>query len=272
MKAYTRREENEIKLFWSGFERRDNIILTALVGLGFALAKYPSIIIEVFYRKKFGERYFTLASSVFIFLLLLLISLAPKIVAFIFMFLDMQPNFDNGFDVVLFLFACAFLFKSIKQRQEISKYGVTYKLDRFSLSQGEYHKFFNDRFGQKLYGIPVNSKTIQILFEPSVPIIAGVVFLLIPYFQVLGAILLFCGVIMVIRQFGRAMQGRNAVLDIIDQNIMSQNKAGILMEEKPMEEVHGIRLPVALPTDENVRQLLFDETDTENLSKDTWTE
>ena len=75
MKAYTRREENEIKLFWSGFERRDNIILTALVGLGFALAKYPSIIIEVFYRKKFGERYFTLASSVFIFLLLLLISL-----------------------------------------------------------------------------------------------------------------------------------------------------------------------------------------------------
>lgn len=271
MKAYTRREENEIKLFWAGYERRGNVILTALIGFGFALAKYPSIIIEVFYRKKFGERYFTLVSAIFTFLLLTLICLAPQMLAFVFGFLGIQPDFDNRFDIPLFLFACLFLFKSIKQRQEISKYGVTYHLQRFSLSQGHYSKFFYDRMGQRLYGIPVNSHTIEIFFEPIVPVIVGVVFLIIPFLQLLGAILLFCGVIMIIRQFGRAMQGRNAVLDIIDQSIVAQDKAGILMEEKPIEEVHGIRLPVALPTDEKVRQLLMDETDTEGLSKDTWT-
>jgi len=269
MKAYTRREENEIKLFWVGYEARGNAILGAIVGLAFVIAKYPSIIIEVFFRKKFGERYFTLSSSIFIFFLFLFVCIAPNFMNFL------GGGIGGGniyVDVPLLLFAGAFLYKSIVQRQEIKKYGVTYKLDRFSLSQGEYHKFFKDRWGQNLIGLPVNSRTVEIFFEPIVPILIGLFFMLIPFLKILGVILFLCGVIMVLRQFGRAIQGRNAVLDIIDQNIVSQDKAGVLMEEKPIEEVHGIRLPVALPSDQGVRQMLMDGTTVEPLSKDTWSD
>ena len=266
MKAYTKRQENEIQLFFEAYERRDNIVLYTLLTIFVALAKFPSIVIEAFYRRKLGERYFTLSSSLFIFLVYLIIAAKPLL----YEIFGLRAFMTSNFDFPLFLFACAFLYKSIQQRREISKYGTTYNLERFSLSQGEYHPFFEQRLGRKLFGIPVTSRTIQMFFEPVIPFALGVICVIIPFTRTLGTVLIVSSILASIRQFVRVVSGRHAVLDIIDQHLISQDKAGVLMEQRPIGETHGIRLPVALPEDKEVRKLLLDETTEEKLSKDSW--
>ncbi|MEQ9300443.1 MAG: hypothetical protein RIF33_17855 [Cyclobacteriaceae bacterium] len=268
MKQFSRQEANEVKLFFASFGKRDNIILDLIVGILGVIGHYTAMIVEVFFRKRFGERYFTLGTVFWVFLILFLIANNPRIL----MVLPISFMPPADFDYPLMIFAFAFLVRGVMQRLEISKYGSTYRLDRFSLSQGEFLPFFYERMNTKLVGIEVNSRTIQILFEPVVPIILGIVLVQIDFTFMLGTILLITGLTMMARQFARVQGGREAVLDIIDQRLVAMDKASILLDRKSGSETHGITLPVALPDDEEVRSILMEGTSSQRLSKESWTD
>lgn len=227
---------------------RTNHAIDFFIGLFMTFASHASAIVEVFLRRKFGERYITLAQSISLFFVL---NISGLWLANIF-------NLGGGAILTLFLFSFAFLGFSIFHRIEISKYGTTYDFKRFSLSDGEIAPFWwNKVIGKEILGIKISNYHVQTLLEPAVPVIVGIVLLPLGFTRPVGLLLFICGIIFGIRNFSKAQQGRNWVLDNIDKKITSEMKYDVFIGRKPKKDTKGVYLPIELPEDEEIRKSLY---------------
>ena len=225
-------------------------------------ASHASAIIEVFLRKRFGERYITLSQA---FTLVLALNFGYE-------YLDDMFRFRlDGDTWSIFIFSIVFLGFSIKHRMEISKYGTAYDFKRFSLSDGEVANFWSKIIGKKILGKKVSLYHVHVLLEPAIPVIVGLPLLPLEFTRPIGVILIICGVIYSIRNFSKAQQGRNWVLDNIDKKITSEMKYDVFMERKPKTETKGVYLPIELPDDEETRKSLYNMVeDSFSNTHDLW--
>ncbi len=257
---------------------RTNYVKEILVGFLMLFASHGSAIIEVFMRKKFGERHITLAQSIGIFIAIIY---AFPLYAFIYLTLT-SSVFGMSFskkiematqatDRFLTLFMLVFLIFSIYHRLEIRRYGTTYDFKRFSLSDGEIMPFWWKIIG-KNYGFgKITYYLVVVLLEPAIPILLGLLFMLIPFTRITGVLIFACGVLFMIRNFHKAQLGRNWVLDNIDKQISGQMKYDVFVGRKPKKDTKGIYLPIELPDDDETRKTLYNIVeDSFSTTEDIW--
>lgn len=239
---------------------RNNMALEFFTGIFMMFASHASAIVEVFLRRRFGERYITLAQSIGLFIV---INLAYS-------FIDDWFRLKGG-QGFLFVFSLIFLGLAIYHRLEVSKYGTTYDFKRFSLSDGEIAPFWWTIIGKKFLGLRISSYHVRVLLEPAIPVLLGAFFLLFEFSQAVGVILFFCGIIYGIRNFTKAQKGRNWVLDNIDKKISNEMKYDVFIGRKPKKDTKGVYLPIELPEDELTRTALYNATaNSMSDSKDIW--
>jgi len=239
---------------------RSNFVMEMFLGIFMIFASHASAIVEVFLRRRFGERYITLAQSIGLFLaIIILYSWADNI---------FDGQLDSPF---LLIFAFVFLGFSIWHRLEIKRYGTTYDFKRFSLSDGEIAPFWWKIIGKKYLGIKVTSYLVHVLLEPAIPVVIGFLLMSNKYTYTLGALLFLCGIIFGFRNFSKAQQGRNWVLDNIDKKISNEMKYDVFIGRKPKNDTKGVYLPIELPEDEETRQALYKAVDSSfNEGEDIW--
>ncbi len=250
---------------------RTNLVRDFIVGLFMLFASHGSAIVEVFMRKRFGERYITLAQSIGIFFGVLLFY--PVIIYLYASFLELTGNGIRGIKLsqlrnsALFLsiFMLIFLGLSIYHRLEIKRYGTAYDFKRFSLSDGELAPFWYKIIGKKIGFIKISSYLVNVLLEPLVPILIGLILTLIPFTKLTGILLIICGLMFMAKNFNKAQQGRNWVLDNIDKKISNEMKYDVFIGRKPKKDTKGVYLPIELPENEETRKALY------NIVEDSFT-
>jgi len=242
-------EQNLFRTIQAG---RGNRIFENITDFFFSLSSYPSYIVEVFLRKKFGERYFTTTHAILISIVMLGIWFA----------IGKQGREIIGFTWLIFI--AAFLVQAIRHRLEMKKYGTAYNFDRFSYSDGEILPFWWKIIDTKVFGIIITRYKVLIYLEPAIPIILGLHFSLIPFTRGVGILLFISGLLFSFRSFMKAQRARNMVLDMIDEKIVMEAKHDVLVEEKPMSETKGISFPIELPKSRELREELSNSMDNHN--------
>jgi len=269
---YYRYNPEKRNIFIETHTGRTNIVRQILVDIFMLFASPGSAIVEVFLRRKFGERYITLSQSLGIFLVFSV--LFPVIYSW---YTDFTQAFGAAFGetsyrnssgiegasfVFLVLFMLAFLGMSIYHRLEIKRYGTAYDLKRFSLSDGEILPFWWNIIGKKIGPIKITTHLVKILLEPLVPIVLGLFLTFIPLTKPVGVLLLVSGLLFMLKNFNMAQKGRDWVLDNIDKQISNQMRYDVFIGRKPKKDTKGVYLPMDLPEDPEVVQSLYEMVDT----------
>ncbi|MEM9884373.1 MAG: hypothetical protein AAF849_00660 [Bacteroidota bacterium] len=252
---------------------RRNTAREFIIGFFMLFASHGSAIVEVFMRRKFGERYITLAQSIGIFFVVSIFF--PLIYSWFVLAIGeiarqlgerSFPERPSGISfLLLFIFMLAFLVMSIYHRLEIKRYGTTYDFKRFSLSDGEIHPLWWNLIGKEIFGFKISHYTVRVLLEPLVPIALGFLLSFIPGINLVGTLLLICGISFMARNFNKAQMGRDWVLDNIDKKISNDMKYDVFIGRKSKKDTKGIYLPIELPESEETRKSLY------NIVEDTFT-
>ncbi|GAA3643602.1 hypothetical protein [Flavivirga jejuensis] len=249
-------------IFIETHKGRQNHAGDFIFGFFMMFASHASAIVEVFLRKRFGERYITFSQSITLFFVL----------NFGYAYLDDIFRFRlDGDTYSIFIFSTVFLVFSIRHRMEVSKYGTAYDFKRFSLSDGETANFWSRVIGKKFLGIKISSYHVHTLLEPAIPVIIGIPLLPLEFTRPIGVLLIICGIIFGIRNFSKAQKGRNWVLDNIDKKITNEMKYDVFIGRKPKQETKGVYLPIDLPEDEGLRKSLYNMVeDSFSGTNDLW--
>lgn len=221
---------------------RSNVFFQFITDILFGLSSYPSHISEVFLRKKFGERYFTSATAIVIFL-------------FMIWAWFMADRFGANFlGFTWLLFALVFLVQSIRHRMEIRKFGTTYDFERFSYSHGEILPFWWGIIGKQVGRFTITQYHVFILLEPALPTLIGLFLITMPFTRGIGLLIFVSGLSFGYRNFMKAHIARGFVLDQIDDQIVTEAKHDVLVEQKPMSETKGLSFPIELPKSVELRE------------------
>lgn len=243
---------------------RTNYVREFIVGILMLFASQGSAIVEVFLRRKFGERYITLAQAIGIFFVIILafpmyvyiyLTYTSQLTGITFSKkISLMTQASNGF---LTFFMLGFLALSIYHRLEIKRYGTAYDFKRFSISDGEIAPFWWNIIGQEIGSIKISYYHVVVLLEPAIPILLGLFFTLFSATKITGLLLFICGFMFMVRNFHKAQQGRNWVLDNIDKKISNEMKYDVFIGKKPKSETKGVYLPIELPEDDETREALY---------------
>ncbi|WP_276366258.1 hypothetical protein [Chryseolinea sp. H1M3-3] len=126
-------------LYFQTFYKRSNPAATLAVKVFQAIASYPRLILEVFIRKNFGERYFTFGKAVNAAMIMAII---PPIHYYVFQastlfqYMSIQTQIMAMFAVgytTWYLFIIIFLFVAYRRKREIDRNPSVFDFARFSL-------------------------------------------------------------------------------------------------------------------------------------------
>ncbi|AXG70580.1 hypothetical protein KORDIASMS9_02820 [Kordia sp. SMS9] len=239
---------------------KPNIFIALLKEFFLAFAIYGSSFIEVFLRKRFGERYMSISHPI----------ITTILIFYFGGYFAKLLRARNGFSFLL-IFILIYLGLSIKHRMEISKYGTTYDFKRFSLSHGEIAPFWYKIIGKRIFGVKINEYTVKVVLEPALAFLVGSILLFFSFSRLVGGILIFSAICFAIKNFTQAQLGRNWVLDIIDDKICSELNYDLFIERKPSQETKGIYLPIELPEEEETRRMLYNAfNQSMGIEEDIW--
>lgn len=234
---------------------RRNVVVRAILNFFLSLCSYPRLILEVFIRKNFGERYFSLASVITVAVLLILYPVIGDKVGSLFNgnrygYGDKQ-NFMGEY-ATWYLFVAAFLYFSFLRWREIKRNPSVYDFARYSLSAGEIHPMF--------YKINFNGKTfsprlIETFIEPFAFFIVG--FLLYLANQGIGGLIIIASICYGLSYAGAYKNGDDFALNKIDEMIMNEETANSFSAEQELNN-RGVRFYMKKPNREDLRKRLAD--------------
>lgn len=245
-------------LYFRSVIRRRNLFKDAIFGFFYSVCSWPRLLIEVFIRKNFGQRYFSFASVVTVFVIL---GLFPLVLGkTITVLLNPTQGYSYGEApslwgtfVTWYLYLFAFLYFGYKRSQEVKINPSTYDFERFSLYSGEVDSRF---FGFKLFGKFPSIRQVEILYEPA-PFLAGGL-LLCFIGQALGLLLVLTSIAYGLSYVGAYRQGDNFVLDKIDEIIMNEELENSFVDDMDAANARGVRFYARKPKSEELRRKLAD--------------
>lgn len=212
---------------------------------------WPRMILEVFLRKNFGDRYFYFSTAIVVALLLALLPAYIHVISLFF------PYWNTKFDGWAFLghyftwyvFIAAFLYVSYQRHQEKVWLPSVFDFARYSRSSGEIHPVF---FQLRLTSQPADIRTIETLLEPSGFFLVGLLLLLLG--QRLGSLLLTCSVFYSLSYRAAYSFGDNFVMDHIDEMIVNEELVTAFVDEVDSRETRGFRFYGPRPADPDARR------------------
>ena len=190
---------------------RQNLWKPVLQDIILTLSSYPSLLVEVFTRKQFGERYFSLSS-------------AFTAVAFVMIFFVLLPGWqvpllnELGFDIrysdvrgwsvdkaVTLMFIAAMLIISFYHKRDIKQHGQTLNSERYSKSSGiafnywyDFHGYFPRWITDR---IPMDEMSLTRFYQPVTAMVIGLPLVILPFTRSVGFILIGSGAFYYWRSF-----------------------------------------------------------------------
>lgn len=210
-----------------------------------AFCSWPRMLIEVFTRTHFGERYFSFSGVMTVFTVLAI--------------LPMTSRFGNlfGYSIAAFwghyftwyLFLAGFLYMSIQRRNEIKRQPSVFDFGHFSLSTGHIHPhFLTLEFGGK----PVTVRAIETFWEPGIFFILG--FTLWMSEQLIGFVIVIASIIYSLSYRAAYYNGDQAIMDKIDEIICSEELTKAIVEGRDSTETRGFNFYGRRPADPDAQR------------------
>lgn len=241
-------------LYYRTVISRKNHLLSGIFDFFLKIASFPRLLLEVFIRKNFGERYFSTASVITIALLLIIYPIFSSKTASLFSSYPrygQQNNSILGENILWYLFVAAFLIFSFLRWKEVKKNPSVFDFKKFSLYDGDIHPFF---YQIRPNGKVPTSRMIEILYEPFLFFFAGVV--LWWFGQSLGVLLTVSAICYSISYAAAYHRGDHFIMDQIDQMILNEQKYNMFLEEVPASEKKWTKHRGAIPNDkEKTREM-----------------
>ena len=242
-------------LYYATVFRRSNVIKDALLGFFMTIASYPRLLLEVFVRKNFGERYFSLASAITV---AVIVGAIPILVNSV----GRYSRFDFG-DLITdhftwYIFLAAFLVMAFKRQREVDREPSVFDFARFSLSTGQVHpkfyelKIFNKKEGSKVTKIGPDDRQISILLEPL--LFFGIGLLLALMHQLIGVLIIVASICYSLSYVAAYRIGDNFVMDKIDELICSEELTSSFVEGRDPSQTRGFNAYGRKPADPDMRR------------------
>lgn len=253
-------------LFFHSTTKRAVAIRSTIVSFCLAMGNYPRLLLEVFIRKNFGHRYFTIADAI---ILAVTVSIIPVLsfIKYKLMFviyaskfnINQEMPFFSWFDfaksyLLWYVFVGYFLWVSYQRKKEIKVNISEFDFAKFSLYSGDFHP--------KLLKVKVpfykqtTIRQLQIIVEPA--LFLAVSFVLIIFGQPLGWLLFICALIYSGYYAGAFAIGDSYVYDMIDNMIINKNLEKVFVHDATADDAQGFRTEVTKPADKNFRKELVD--------------
>ena len=275
-------------LYYRTTQRRENLLKKIFFDFVQWSSSYPRLLLEVFVRKDFGERYFRLWTALWVtFLLALWPVLKTKFINPIrHIWNDPEvPHHVSGHSIPhhhavpeaiplkpdemlmphymgWYIFLGLFLVCSIIRRIEISRKPSTFNFDKYSLSNGRINPLF---FKIHLPGGKTSPRLIETFWEPVFFFIAG--YILWRFFhQSIGLVVVISSVFYSLSYIADYTDGDNFVMDEIDQMIGNNGLEKSFVDGVDGNTTGGATTYTVAPEHTDLRHkalpLTPDETDT----------
>lgn len=236
-------------LYYQTMYARRNMIKDFILGIFFKLSSYPRLLLEVFIRKNFGERYFNLASVI---TAAVVFAYLPWFVHVTSLFWRGNLGHTGGFwpkYASWYIFLLAFLYFSYRRWQEVKRNPSAYDFAKFTLYSGDIDSRFRNL---KISRNEASTRTIEILYEPVLFFILGILLLLLG--QGAGTMLIICSIFYSLSYAAAYKQGDDFIMDIIDQIILNEEMESAFINDEGAEETRGVRFYLHKPNGEDLRR------------------
>lgn len=232
--------------------KRTNMIKAAILGFFLAIASWPRLILEVFLRRGMGQRYYSLATSITLFILMLFGSNMPH---YSYYSGWSYPHFSETIqrNPSLTLFAFAFMAMSIRRYREIKNEPGVFDFAKFSQYSGDILPFFYDL---KLFGLTPTRKVISTIYEPLAGLLPGIVLTI--FHSPVGLLLIICSIIYSISYYGAHYAGDQFLMDRIDEILFNEDITETLVEGTKPDDGRGVEFFGTSPSSKSFRRVLAD--------------
>lgn len=218
-----------------------NVINTKVVPAFLQIICLPKLVVEVFIRRRMGERYF---SSVWAVLAGIILYWLPDPLYKIYHWHD-TPTY--------FVFFTGYVIMSVYTYFEIRRAPSVFDFKRFSLDPGKSLPFFHRI---KIFGKTPTQRTIDVYLEPLLCLLVG--FLLILGSQYMtGTVIFICSLCHFISNLSFAIRGDHFIMDKIDQIICNQDLSETFVQDRDMSP-RGVPFYAQKPTTKELREGILD--------------
>lgn len=247
-------------LYYRNVLRRHNIFLDFVYGIFLGVASWTRLLLEVFTRKNFGERYFRLSSAVTVAALLIAY---PLILNRILGDVGYDAS-EDGDQIVQrgpsflkpyyswFAFTALFLIASIYRKIEIKRNPSVYNFAKFSLYSGKINPIF---FSVPVGGKKPDIRLVETVIEPLPYFILGVVLFLLH--QPLGSLLILTSFFYGMGYVAAYHRGDDFVMDKIDEIISNEELKKSFVDGLDDSQTRGFRFLGHKPDDVEVRRQIL---------------
>ncbi len=240
-------------LYYRTLFRRKNVIKEFTYGFFYTICSAPRLLLEVFVRKNFGERYFSFATAMGLAFVLFWIPFFTIGVTRALGWIDSKFLSFILFYLTWYAALAAFVYMCIQRRKEIKRLPSVFEFGRFSLSAGSIHpKFYEISFKGKHF----DTRQIETLIEPGFFFFIG--FGLSVLGQPIGGVIMFCAICYSLSYLAAYHMGDNFIMDKIDELIMNEEHTNTFIDGLPAEDTRGVRYMGRIPQDPELRKLLTD--------------
>ena len=237
-------------LYYRNVLRRTSLLKSFVIRVFVGLASWPRLILEIFIRKNFGERYFSFSVAILVGVILLLLPVLFQYGGNLLLrgsgggFLTFALGYTSWY-----LFTAGFLYMAYLRKMEIKRNPSVYDFEKYSLYSGDINPFF---YTINFRDWKTSVRRVECLIEPGVFFLAGI--LLAVFGQSIGTLIIICSIIYSLSYLGSYYLGDDFVMDKIDEMICNEEMLGAFVEDKDASETRGVRFYGRKPADENVRQ------------------
>lgn len=228
--------------------QRVNEVKAMIYSFFLYFASYPRLLLEVFIRKGFGERYFKLSSALTVALLLAVWPFVPSYKGYSFKQTEIMPDY-----LLWYVFIAGFVAVSILHHRAQKRSAGVYDFKRYSLYSGKINPFFRTITFPRIKN---DVRLIECWLEPAGFFFLGLFLALIG--QKLGGLLVGCSIFYAIGYRASYFIGDNHVMDMIDKMIVNEEMEKAFMDDADEEETRGFRYVGRKPEDQNLRRRVFD--------------
>jgi hypothetical protein len=216
-----------------------NVIDTTVIPAFLKLVCLPKLFLEVFTRRKMGERYFSKSMAVLIAILLYFL---PQLLMPLFHWRDTTTYYTF---YMAYVIMAAYCFVEVKREPSVFDFA------RFSLDPGKCLPFFKRI---KIFGKTPTQRTIDVWLEPL--FCFGVGFLLLLLHQnMTGVLIVFCSLCYFVSNYSFALRGDHFIMDQIDLIICNQDLTETMMQNLDVSP-RGMPFSAKKPSTKELRENL----------------
>lgn len=236
-------------LYFRNTVQRQNVLREFILSAFLMLSAYPRLMIEVFIRKDFGERYFKISSAITAFVIF---AGAPFLLQWFEDTGEEETRSTVAGNQILYIYLGLFILFSIKRYLETRRNPSVFDTEKYSLYGGTIHPVFEK---VRIRGKKPSIRLIETVLEPIPFFIAGVILWMLN--QSLGILLVTSSIFYSLSYVALYDRGDNYVMDMLDQMILNEMLEDAFVKDKDPSQTKGVRTLGRKPADEDIRREVF---------------